>query len=108
MNKLTAMLTDDAVLLSDGGGKVLAALNPILGPDHVARFLIGISTKQPKGAFLRVRDVNGAPGLVGYVGNAAYFVASFEWQGDRVNAVHIVNNPEKLTHLGPPDAPTGT
>lgn len=100
---LTAVLTDEATLMSDGGGNVTAALNTIFGPDKIARFLIGISTKQPDGAFFVPNTVNGALGLVGYVGETAYSVISFEWQDGRIKTIHIVNNPEKLTHVGPPN-----
>ena len=44
---LKDVLTEDAVLLSDGGGQVLAALNPILGREHVARFVLGVARKNP-------------------------------------------------------------
>ena len=45
--QLTALLSEDAVLYTDGGGKVSAALNPIVGADRVVRFLIGIGRKIP-------------------------------------------------------------
>lgn len=102
LERLTAVLTDDATLMSDGGGKVTAALNTIFGPDKVARFLIGISTKQPDGAYFVPNTVNGAQGLVGYVGEIAYSVVSFELEDGRIKTIHIVNNPDKLAHIGPP------
>jgi Sigma-70, region 4 len=40
---LEAMLCEDAVVLTDGGGRVRAALRPIIGRTAVARFLLGIS-----------------------------------------------------------------
>ncbi len=101
LEQLKGLLTDDVKLLSDGGGKVTAALNPILGADKVARFLVGISDKQPEGSYLRPQVVNGTLGFVGYVEDTPYFVTSFEWQAGRIKGIHIVNNPDKLTHLAP-------
>jgi RNA polymerase sigma-70 factor, ECF subfamily len=99
---LMSLLNEDVTLLSDGGGRVTSALNPILGQDKVARFLLGVSTKQPDGSYFQVREVNGAAGMVGYVGDTAYSVISFDLAGGHIVGIHIVNNPEKLTHLGPP------
>ena len=39
------LLAADAVLYSDGGGKVAAVLAPIRGADHIARFFLGILKK---------------------------------------------------------------
>lgn len=43
--RLRSLLTDDVVSLTDGGGVKIAALNPIVGADKVARFFIGIYKK---------------------------------------------------------------
>src|SRR6187402_2865891 len=37
---LSEMLVTDAVLYSDGGGRVTAAVKPILGRDHIVRFIL--------------------------------------------------------------------
>ncbi|UJP09048.1 sigma-70 family RNA polymerase sigma factor [Microbacterium sp. KUDC0406] len=61
------LLADDAILWSDGGGRVRAALNPIFGGEKVRRFFIGVLEKatadpsQPLGAVLL--DVNGEPAI---------------------------------------------
>src|SRR3569623_216401 len=41
---ITAMLAEDAILYTDGGGKRHAALNPIYGRDKILRFLTGVAT----------------------------------------------------------------
>ena len=62
---LVSMFKEDIVLLSDGGGKVLAALNPIFGADRVARFLVGIASKAHAKAHIQFVLVNGQPGVLG-------------------------------------------
>jgi RNA polymerase sigma-70 factor (ECF subfamily) len=65
LDGLIHLLARDARLVSDGGGKVAAALNVIEGADHVARFLVGAVRKGlPDGAVLRIASVNGLPGLL--------------------------------------------
>lgn len=45
LEPLQALLTEDAVFYSDGGGKVKAALNPIYGDSKVARLILGLLNK---------------------------------------------------------------
>lgn len=59
-----ACLTDDAVLLSDGGGEFRAALNPLIGPDHIGRFFIGLLKKLGGEFAAEVRTVNRLPALI--------------------------------------------
>ena len=101
MDGLVELLTDDAILYSDGGGKVPAALNPIYGPDRIARFFIGLAQKMPPNTRFRPARVNGRPGYIAYVDGAVYMVAQVSFQNDKVSAFHIVRNPDKLRHVPP-------
>jgi RNA polymerase sigma-70 factor (ECF subfamily) len=96
---LTALLTDDAVLVSDGGGVVSAARRPVVGADHVARFLVGIAGRAPVDAELSEQEVNGVPCLVVRTGGVVTQVLSLEPAGDRVASVQIAQNPAKLARL---------
>ena len=71
MDALISLLADDVTLWSDGGGRVVAARNPIHGSDRVARFLLGIMREAPAGLVFRRLPVNGRPGLVGAEGSGA-------------------------------------
>ena len=42
---LMKLLAEDAVLYTDGGGKRVAALNPIFGAEKILRFIAGITRK---------------------------------------------------------------
>src|SRR5207245_3441906 len=52
LNALTQLLASDVRVVTDGGGKVRAALNVIDGADRVARFLVD-ATRKRAGAWLR-------------------------------------------------------
>ena len=39
------MLADDVVVWTDGGGKVRAALRPVVGPTESSRFLLNVAKK---------------------------------------------------------------
>ncbi|NWG52795.1 MAG: sigma-70 family RNA polymerase sigma factor [Hydrogenophilaceae bacterium] len=99
---LKALLREDAVTLSDGGGKRAAALNPICGADKTARFLLGLARKYAAaGAPLEpvAAIINGAPGLLLRINGALDQAVCFSIDGDRIAAIYIVRNPEKLGAL---------
>lgn len=61
---LERLLAADVVSLSDGGGEVRAALQPIIGRDKVLRLIAGLSAKfagQPRLSFHRL---NGLPAIL--------------------------------------------
>ena len=66
---ISRLLANDAVFYSDGGGKKLAALNPIYGREKILRFLVGIARK---------RAIPTA---------------------EQVVAIYAIRNPDKLRHL---------
>lgn len=100
---LATLLREDAVLLTDGGAEKLAARNPIHGADKIARFFIGLSVKylRDPGVVRRAERcfINGAVGVLGYVDNVLDSTLSFSLDGDKIAAIYIVRNPEKLARL---------
>jgi RNA polymerase sigma-70 factor, ECF subfamily len=98
---LTKLLAEDAVLYSDGGGKRVAALNPIYGADKILRFLAGITRKNPALSSMQVRPatVNGLAGFVLREDDGAIDTLAFEHDGSRIVAIYVVRNPEKLRHV---------
>jgi RNA polymerase sigma-70 factor (ECF subfamily) len=96
MGGLLELLTDDVTVWSDGGGKVPAALNPILGPDRVARFFIGLAGKMPPSTQMRTARVNGRPGIIMWIDREIYMVAEVSFRDGKIDAMRVVRNPDKL------------
>jgi RNA polymerase sigma-70 factor, ECF subfamily len=92
---LRATLAADAIVVSDGGGTVRAAIRPTRGGDAVARFIAALLAGLP-GTAVTVEPVNGRPGLVVRQAGQAVAVASLSVAGTEVTAVWIVLNPDKL------------
>jgi RNA polymerase sigma-70 factor (ECF subfamily) len=106
LNALTQLLAADVRVVSDGGGKVAAALNVIEGADHTARFLVGVTRKGfREDITLRFATINGLPGLILDGPDGPVQTTAFEIEGDVVRALYVVRNPDKLRHLGPAPAP---
>ncbi|WP_281882922.1 sigma-70 family RNA polymerase sigma factor [Paenibacillus sp. YYML68] len=95
------LLTEDAVLISDGGGKVRSALHPIKGRERIAAFFQGISGKGSLRGDLRIVSVSGQRGLllVRHDQPPLVFALHPEEQGTAIASLYVVANPDKLTRL---------
>jgi RNA polymerase sigma-70 factor (ECF subfamily) len=97
---LGSLLAEDVHFYADGGGKRPAAEHVLAGVTEVmqqlkriAEFLKG-STKAP----VRYAFVNGLPGFVTEEADGPQTTALLI-DGDRIKAIYIMRNPDKLRHL---------
>jgi RNA polymerase sigma-70 factor (ECF subfamily) len=107
LNALTELLASDVRIVTDGGGKVRAALNVIEGADRAARFLIDVTRERPdawwrKDFRSRFATINGLPGVIVEGSEGAVQTAAIEIEGDVIRAIYVVRNPDKLRHLAAP------
>jgi hypothetical protein len=94
------LLAPDVVAWADGGGKVSAARRPLVGADHVGRWLLGVLNKPVvPGVRLEVAEINGAPGLLATFARQPVGAISFDVVDGHVAALRLIVNPDKLTGL---------
>jgi RNA polymerase sigma-70 factor (ECF subfamily) len=110
LNALTQLLASDVRIVTDGGGKVRAALEVVEGADHAAQFLVSVTRKRPDSWWrddfrMRFATVNGLPGVVVEGPEGPVQTAAFEIEGGVVRALYVVRNPDKLRHLAVPPRP---
>lgn len=102
LGALKSLLAEDAVMITDGGGKRGAALRPLVGREDVLSFIHGLFWRQgwPAGAELvRLARINGSPGAILKTADGLSTIA-FEPDGEgRIGAIYVVRNPEKLRGL---------
>jgi RNA polymerase sigma-70 factor (ECF subfamily) len=98
--RLAELLRADAVALTDGGGRKMAARNPIVGAEKIARFFIGLAAKNA-GHDIRIEPamINGAFGALLYLDGELDHTMSMAISGEKIAAIYIVRNPDKLRHL---------
>jgi RNA polymerase sigma-70 factor (ECF subfamily) len=106
LTELLAVLAPDVVVRSDGGGQVSAATHPVVGAEAVARFLLGILTNPPAPSWtdrygncpprIELDVVNGQTGVVVHLGDRPALVAALAVADDRVFAIDLIVNPDKL------------
>ena len=96
LGALTGLLDPSVTLRSDGGGLVSAARNPVVGPSRVARFLLGVLTKQPTWVAAERATADGL-GFTMTEGDEVRAVVNLRVAGGLVTDVWMVVNPAKLT-----------
>jgi RNA polymerase sigma-70 factor (ECF subfamily) len=100
VDALMRMLASDAKVVTDGGGKVAAARNVIEGAERVTAFLTGVLRKGwTDDLSVRFVMLNGLPGLLVSGPGGLVQTTAFELTDGVVNAIYIVRNPDKLSHL---------
>jgi RNA polymerase sigma-70 factor, ECF subfamily len=103
IDRLVDLLAADAVFYGDGGGKVNAITQPILGRVDVAAFLNAVfeGGRRLRFTFEPV-VVNAGPGLISRDAQGKIIsVLSFEFAGGTIQTIRSIVNPDKLRHLGP-------
>jgi RNA polymerase sigma-70 factor (ECF subfamily) len=107
LSDLLSMLSEDVVVWTDGGGKVRAALRPVVGPHRSSRFLINVA-KRTHG-LPRAVILNGQPATVFVENDAVVTALVLDIMEGQIVGVRAVTNPDKLErlsqHLGAAAAP---
>jgi RNA polymerase sigma-70 factor (ECF subfamily) len=93
---MKTLLADDVQLVADGGGKVNSYLRVLHGAGRVAGSFWSLEHQYPQQVMYRQARINGEPGLLRYVGGKLESAQSFLIDNDRIVAVFIVRNPDKL------------
>ncbi len=95
-------LAPEVVCVSDGGAARRAARRPVCGPERVARFLVNLTRRYGGAMQVRSALVNGDVGTVISLDDIVDVVTVFEVEADRVAAIRLIRNPDKLAHVGSP------
>lgn len=97
IGKLMNSLSQDAILYTDGGGKIKASPLPILGAEKITGFLARFPAFAPDGLSYKFAVVNGGPGVVMYANGQTYGVISLQVEDRRISGIYTVVNPDKLS-----------
>jgi RNA polymerase sigma-70 factor, ECF subfamily len=97
LNALLALLADDVVVWTDGGGKVRAALRPVVGRHRASRFLLNVA-KRVQGVPMET-TLNGQPAMVFMAAAQVVSAVVLDIREDQIVGVRTVSNPDKLGRL---------
>ena len=93
---LAALLAPAAIMVSDGGGKVIAALRILHGAERLLRLFDKITQKFERHITFRYAAINGEPGALRFVDGKLDTVYAFVSDGERIHEIYAVRNPDKL------------
>ncbi|NOU86322.1 RNA polymerase sigma-70 factor [Paenibacillus sp. LMG 31460] len=101
IQSLMDMLTEDVILIADGGGKVSAAINPIYSRERVLAILNALSSTRFPESKAQLVVVNDQPGILLTKEGIPTGVICFEWDAQTmtIQRIYIIVNPDKLQHL---------
>jgi RNA polymerase sigma-70 factor (ECF subfamily) len=100
LERLEAVLSDDIVALSDGGGVVSAARKPVAGRERVAAFLLGVLDKFASDLVHEPAVYNGDLAFVSRRGSTVIAVWALEVGEAGIRGFYNVMNPAKLSRIG--------
>ncbi|MET8338097.1 RNA polymerase sigma factor SigJ [Streptosporangium canum] len=97
LNALMEVLAPDVTMVSDGGGFTGAPRTAIHGRERVARAAVILSAHRPYGSLAQIFQVNDGPGIIIHSGRTPVLAATFHLAKGKIEVIHVVSNPEKLT-----------
>jgi RNA polymerase sigma-70 factor (ECF subfamily) len=97
---VAALLREDAISISDGGGKAKAARNAVVGRDRVAALSLGLAKRAAWDVETFFTTVNGQHAMVAHAGPRLITVVVFAVEDGLIASMFTLLNPEKLERLG--------
>ncbi|KZL19414.1 ECF RNA polymerase sigma factor SigJ [Pseudovibrio axinellae] len=95
---LAQLLAADVALLSDGGGKVNAIAQPLLGLDQVLGFINQAISPATRSGRAWVEELNSCPSLITVDGSGITTIFTFSYNDElKINAIYAQRNPDKLS-----------
>jgi RNA polymerase sigma-70 factor (ECF subfamily) len=98
---IRALLAENAQAIGDGGGKVPTSPKGFHGADRVANLYWANSLKLRERLVYRMATINGEPGLLRYVDGRLESAQAVVTDGERIVAIYVVRNPDKLARIAP-------
>jgi RNA polymerase sigma-70 factor, ECF subfamily len=98
---LSDLLAEDAIMVTDGGGKRKAALRIMVGREDIVGLMQGVSWRSG-GTYVTnfvAARVNGLPGFVLHLNDGPAVMAFEAGDDGKIAAIYTIRNPDKLTHL---------
>nr|WP_298716838.1 RNA polymerase sigma-70 factor [uncultured Steroidobacter sp.] len=93
---MKALFASDAHMISDGGGKAIAARRILHGAERIALLFQMIFRRNAEGIERRIVRINGELGLATSFRGQLHSVTTIDTDGERIYAYYSVANPDKL------------
>jgi RNA polymerase sigma-70 factor (ECF subfamily) len=101
LSALRGLLAEDVITVADGGGKVAATVRPLIGRDamlawqtKMARYFARFPSR-----LVRYVMIDGLPGFLTVEAGGVVQTTALQCQDDRVVAIYVTRNPDKLRRV---------
>lgn len=95
--KIVQLFSSDAVMTSDGGGKVRAVFRPLLGAERISYLWHALARRSKHGLEGRIVTVNGELGLATFWQDKLVSLSAIETDGEVIHSIYTIRNPDKLS-----------
>lgn len=103
VSQLTCLLSQDATLSADSGGKVTAIRQTLEGADEILSFIANVLSPAWQGAEVFSSELNSGRAIVARDKEQTLAVVSFAYAQDlKASRIFILRNPEKLARVNRP------
>ena len=103
VDRLLSLLTEDVMIVSDGGGKVNAFKHPVRTRGHVARILVeGLLNKIPhhqRNLHIEAAPLNGETGIVVRSLDETLVAMLLQIRHGKPAEMYAIGNPDKLVRV---------
>ena len=99
---LLEMLAPNVVWTADSDGKATAARKPVMGPDKIAKLLVGMARITAETGRVEPAMYNNAPALKLYLGERFEGLITVEITDGLISHFYVMRNPDKLTAVDIP------
>lgn len=96
---LSALLSDDAELIGDGGGKVTSFPKPLQGGRRIAQLFYAGHLRFGSGMRAELAMLNGQCGLLRFIDGKLESAQTYETDGTRIVRIQVQRNPDKLARI---------
>jgi RNA polymerase sigma-70 factor (ECF subfamily) len=98
--RIVELFATDAVMTSDGGGKVRALQRPMIGPERLSWFWHAITRHFTPNLEVRFVRINGELGIGYFADGRVRSLMAFDTDGEVVHTIYTLRNPDKLKAFG--------
>ncbi|CAK4839802.1 unnamed protein product [Aphanomyces euteiches] len=101
LNQILSMLDPNVLLVTDGGGKVTATIDPVATRELVAQILLSRmrNAALAEGAVMDIVSIHEQPAIVIRSNEGIDAVVMVHVEGNVIRNLYVVRNPDKLKHV---------
>ncbi len=94
-----AMLSEDATLVGDGGGRVQSFPEPLFGGKRIAQLFYAAFLRYGKGVRLDLVMLNGEWAFLRFIDGKLESAQTFDIEDERIVRIQVQRNPDKLERI---------